>query len=1056
MTVKKSKSISLLIIFIPILILMGLGTYFSYVSLKKYENNNRFIEQLNEVSKLESLERTVLVEIDCLAMASAKKNDAKEICKKFRFATDNVLAHLQSTDVQKTSLKILFPLLHLNEVKEKVSVKKFDISKLTALIKNIRYDVDSKREINLNSLIFGDYYRKLIDPIENYIKNIHLESYTLNQQKALQLHKSIKQNKYYEDLENILVIHYLSNHLVMPDAILKQWDTYIGKLSMPDIETMDGLGVVKLALLKLFNNTDYLKSLENIENTRLDIISSYAMGNYETKLGEWIGNIDTIDKTTRKALKTLINSLLYNIQKEQQRNERNFWLSLVLVLVSLLFTVLLIRYYLRVKEEDAALEQVVTNIKGLSLESDRQDTFIPKMPQNLGNKKEVYQYLETILKVLHQKEMEADEANKAKSLFLANMSHELRTPLNGIIGFTQLLKGTPLNEDQDEFTSIIEISSNNLLSIIDDVLDISKISADKMELEEISFDITEKVESVVEMLSTSAEQKDIVLGIYVDPLLSTQRIGDPTKITQVLTNLIGNAIKFTQEYGTVSVYVEADENDISKIKFSVKDTGIGISEENKEKIFDAFSQADSGTNREFGGTGLGLSISSQMIELMGGKIDLESKPNKGSTFSFILTLQEDKSITNEVSIHFEPMEIGLALPVKNIERDIDIFLEKYCIYFGQKFTIYYYDDIFNAENKIILPDVMIFDHHYARYEGELEKISALSCKKVLITNGLLKNRIDLDRHRFNAITYAPIMLHKIENVLQEVTGVNKNNEDIIDKEIEHFTNLKALVAEDNPINQKLIKLTLEKFGLDVTLVDNGQEAVHMRKENHYDIIFMDIQMPVLNGMEATKEILEYEKEGNLNHIPIIALTANALVGDREKYIDAGLDNYISKPIELESIKALIYEYFPSNIVREVVEPIKTEEPSIDKTVVENIDIKEKEVFNKVMPEVDILFYYPSGLMQNIFLKKLEKISLSIDIVFDGDSFLDKLENTKYTYVIYDIEAFQTNICLIADFVRDTGAEPFVLINEASVSNSFGTDELLVNMNVNEISKKLNI
>jgi len=1067
---KKSKRISLLIIFIPILILMGLGSYFSFVSLKKYENNVQFLAQIDEIIQLESLEKTIQSEINCLALSDAKQNNANEMCKKFRVATDNVVMHLEEKNSKNTYLKMFFPLLHIGETKEKTSQKRFDTSRLTLLLKNIRYDIDSKREINLNSLIFGDYYKKIIDPIEKYIKEIHLKSYTLKQQRLLQLHKELKQTNYYEDLENHLVLYYLSNHLAISEDILKKWDEYIGKLSMPNIESIDGLGTMKQTLLRQLNDSKYTNAMENIENDRLDIISNYQIGNYETTLSSWLDSITVADKTITNILKTLITDLSSSVQIKQQSNERNFWFAVALILLSLLFAVLLIRYYLRIKDEDEILEQVVTNIKELSLNNDRQDTFIPEMPKNLGNKKEVYRYLETILKVLHQKEMEADEANQAKSLFLANMSHELRTPLNGIIGFTQLLKGTPLDEDQEEFTSIIETSSNNLLSIIDDVLDISKISADKMELEEISFNFVSKVESVVEILSAPAEQKDIVLGIYIDPKLDKQRLGDPTKLTQVLTNLVGNAIKFTPTYGSVSVIVEPylDDNSEDKIQFTVKDSGIGISEEDQKKIFDAFAQVDASTSRKFGGTGLGLAISNQMVDLMGGKLNVESEKNKGSTFSFILTMQKDESVAKEIIPTYDTLTVGYALPVKNINRDIDKFLEKYCIALGQKFKIYYYNEIFNLNDSFVLPDIMIFDHHYARYEGELEKISGLPCKKVMITNGLLKNRINLDTHKFNHITYAPITFNKVNNMLKDVaSGSSKTY--VVEKQAKdmtHFANLKALVAEDNPINQKLIKVTLEKFGLQVSLAENGQEAVNMRKGNDYDIIFMDIQMPVMNGIEATQEILQYEDEHKNKHVPIIALTANALVGDREKYINAGMDNYISKPIELESIKALIHEYFPfkaANMAKNDNVTNSYDEEKINTSIeckieTENKDIKDTsktvELQNSSILEDDILFYYPDGLMKNIYLSKLKKTNYSVDVVSTGDELLDRLENTKYKYVIYDTEAFNTTVGLIAELVNETGAIPFALVKKLSEDNKYCANELLLEMSVKAIEKKL--
>jgi hypothetical protein len=346
---------------------------------------------------------------------------------------------VQEKDTQKSYLKMLFPLLHINEAKEKTSQKTFDTSHLMEVLKNVRYDIDSKREINLNSLIFGDYYKKIIDPIENYIKEIRFQNYTLTQQEHLQFYRKIKENYYYQNLENHFVLYYLSNHLAIADNMLKKWDGYIGKLSMFSFEDKNALGTVKQIIFEQFNDATYLKALENIENARLDVISNYQTGSYEITVKEWSDSESIIDKTISTALNTFIDNLSSNIRTKQKNNDRNFWISIILILLSILFVILLIRYYLRVKDEDEVLEQVITNTKELSLDNDKGDVLIPQIPTNLDDKKEVYHYLETILKILHQKELEADNANQAKSLFLANMSHEIRTPLNGIIGFIDLL-----------------------------------------------------------------------------------------------------------------------------------------------------------------------------------------------------------------------------------------------------------------------------------------------------------------------------------------------------------------------------------------------------------------------------------------------------------------------------------------------------------------------------------------------------------------------------------------------------------------------------------------
>jgi CheY-like chemotaxis protein len=342
----------------------------------------------------------------------------------------------------------------------------------------------------------------------------------------------------------------------------------------------------------------------------------------------------------------------------------------------------------------------------------------------------------------------------------------------------------------------------------------------------------------------------------------------------------------------------------------VSDSGIGLTEEQQSKIFEAYGQADASTTRKSGGTGLGLTISSKIIETMGSKLQVESEAGEGSTFFFTLTLKADEDNEEKSYSEFKGLNVGLLLPDKIIDSELDTIFKKYVEHLGATFRRYCNADLFEADSDVALPDILIVDYHYVISEEELKRFSELNCKCVLMTSSNLQSHIESERYAFEEIVYAPVTLEKVINILRiieekELVPVIQETKT---EEIKTFDDIHVLVAEDNPINQKLIKIILENFGLKVTMASNGEEAYELRKKENYAMIFMDIQMPVMSGIESTQMILKYEDENSLNHIPIIALTANALPGDREKYMNEGMDDYTTKPLQVDKIKALIEEY----------------------------------------------------------------------------------------------------------------------------------------------------
>lgn len=609
----------------------------------------------------------------------------------------------------------------------------------------------------------------------------------------------------------------------------------------------------------------------------------------------------------------LIGSIYLTFMIWQQYASVEPWLFVVclcMVVLSLFSLGYTLYDYRKEKSKDNLLFKLVNRINDISTENSDQSKTVITMKQ----REDLYDHIERSFHLLRENRKKIEDEAEAKIQFLSSMSHEIRTPLNGIIGFIKLLKELSATKEQEEFLSLIENSSNNLISIVNDILDLSKMNAGKMEIESISFNIFKTIELTVASFSQQADQKDIELGVLIDPSLSHYFLGDPTKLSQVLTNLLGNAVKFTDAYGKINLFVQIihSSDDEAEIKFLVQDDGIGLTDEQKNKIFEAYSQATTSTSRKYGGTGLGLTISKKMVELMGGRLEVKSQEDKGASFFFTLKLEKDKQNESEKYPDFSGVSVGLALPVKSIKRQQDANLATYVRYLGASFSFYYYEELFESDIPVSLPDIMIFDHHYARLPGELEQCQSVKCKSVLLTKGSLLSRINHEEHHFSDVVLMPIGLEKTIRILNNVNEQKADTSNVV-QDIQVFQGLRVLVADDNEINCKLIKIILEKLGILVTVVHDGKDAFERYTTNKFDIILMDIQMPVMDGIETTKKILAYELEHSLKHTPIIALTANTSAGDRKKYIAEGMDDYAVKPLDVEALKAIILEWCANGI-----------------------------------------------------------------------------------------------------------------------------------------------
>ncbi len=991
---------------VPITLLILLSSYFFITSYVNFEKANALKTTLKNNALLDKALISVGKErgLTSLYMGSDKKEFAAPLLKQ-RESFDGIYKTLRGSLQTKDSV-YLPQLLALLGKENQMSQMSYN-TLLTNFkdLESIRKSVDTDND-DFKDVFFAKYTESITSPIVNNlfnIKNFALDTELSSMIATLIQLYTAKENS---GLERGFISYYMTKKSSMSFDEIALWDQFKTKANVFDIKQVTNLSL-RGQLENVLGTPQALDMMEELAITSSAIQTDIDNGDYAEDVMDWFA-LQTKKITLLSKAELIVSNALW--KKSDIYLQRQLFLLAIAASIWFLSFILAYLGYTttrditrNIKELEDVLNKAVDEMKSSDeyLISDTMAIENIELDTHEGTK-EAYKFLEVLVDTAKDDKLIALQANEAKSLFLANMSHEIRTPLNGIVGFTEILRSTDLTEEQDEFLSIIDKSSENLLSIINNILDLSKIESNKIEIENIVFDAAEEFESAVETYAVAATEKNIDLNYFMDPMISAKLKGDPTKIKEIVINLLSNAVKFTSYGGEINLEITQEEGD--NIKFVVQDNGIGMTKDQQSRIFDAFSQADVSVTRKYGGTGLGLTISSQFVELMGGELELESAKDHGTSFFF--TIPFEKVTSNEVDYTHAFTDITIGKYTLDIPTKLDNNLEKYFKHFGP--SVKHFDsigDLKELDNNDTCENYWV-DIDKAR-QNIMDAIHHMDRSKlIIIANLTSRNKIEELGVEQSNVIFKPVTLSKIKEVLNRTTTVTPliSDESAVLQRTKF--DAKILVTEDNIINQKLIKRILEEHGMKVDIANNGLESFEKRRNGTYDLLFMDIQMPVMDGIEATHEILDYEEDEELAHVPIVALTANALKGDRERFLGEGMDEYITKPIETTELLYILNKFLSHKATSE------TEEETVTKTAVKEVKtsapVPEVEIDTPlllidepILEDKKILVAKKLLLTRRVLAKVLDNLGKEYDILEDMDNLEETLASGKYDMVFAD-------------------------------------------------------
>ncbi len=1006
MKIKKNLK---LITIVPIILVTVFSVYFLFKAYHQYQDSSQMESASYESKLLKSLSINLARERGLSTLYSlSRQAKTKELLQKQRknssqaitFVKEYYQRHPHSKQVEKS---ILNPLSKIDQKRAKID----------------NFSLNNESLFSYFDIIYG----AIISQIERRLNSQNtatINRLALGLTNTMQLMRAISNERDY--VTNIL------SDATKKDPLLLL-NIFKDSSIKPAINTLPQ--ETKEDLQDLLNEGDFIAIIKETQAIKKSLLSSKTAR---------VNPVNWFTKETKKIMSVnKVANRLFSQLNETIKREKNhaIWMAILaglLLLLSLYMLYTYSKFYAHLYSTKG-IEGILNKIIDYALIEDTID-----LGTTEGIDKTYAVIEETVDKIAIEKR-KAERANAAKSIFLANMSHEIRTPINGIIGFTELLQKSKLGTEEREYVNIIDKSTENLLEIINNILDLSKIESKKIELDEILFSPVEEFENVVDVYMPKVATKNINLSLLMDSGFDNYLLGDVIKIKEVLLNLISNAVKFTPEGGQISILIKnlsKQEDKSQKIYFEVSDSGIGISEEEMADIFDAFSQADSTITRKYGGTGLGLTISSNYISLMGGKLEVSSKKDVGSNFYFTLELQKEKPLRSSQRGRFATMQ---ALIVKGKNTLLTESEKSYMEYFGATAKVVTIQEL----KAMQAPDAKVILSQYASLKKEdFDFLKSLDIPSIMIFPTKFHTRLNEFKTKNIFPTYEPFSLTKLAKILTEIAKIHHinitpevNEKQSIPKRRSNKIKREILIAEDNEINQKLLTKIIENYDLNVTTAINGAQAVEAVKHNHFDLIFMDIAMPIMDGVTATKEILAYEKEQGKEHTPIIAVTANALKGDKERFLNDGLDDYIAKPAKQKEIQAILEKY---DITLGEKESLESEE-----VVVEAVS---KDPLALSQETKNILIFKKSKVETKIFEKVLSKDYDDIQTVTDVESFYEALRNNIYRVVMVDKEIVGLDLRVMLDSIEHLDRSALLLFRSFDTIIDDQTrrefDEVLIN------------
>lgn len=1240
-----TTSILMLITGIPLAIIILIVFYYLYVSYRNYEGAETLNSSVAALSNITELVEKIENERGLSAIYAASKGrfNVQELLKSQREQTNKKIQDFNNLVSNYKSE--MGTILNGNpDVPKELT----EMASLLNQINSVRSQIDGLN-VDFND-VFANYFSKIdqlyldyAGKIRNYSTTQDVSRIALN---LISTYEVMQASSYQRDY----IISILGSGKVDYET-LANWteinnkSAFITYTSLPDSNA-------KAEIKELLATPETHEALSSVNYLNTQLQQEATTGEFSIGIMEWFSATSNKIEIAKNIAEKLSSELISQTDAYKSYLQTRLFAAIGLFALALLFLFIAFRFVNKFQKNISELDNVLNSISHLSNQDIKVDL------RTSEGMTRAYSIIQDAIDVIATQKSIAEEANKAKSVFLANMSHEIRTPLNGVIGFTELLRNTELDHEQQDYVETIEKSSENLLTIINNILDVSKIESNKVELEDILFDPINDFEGAIEVYAAKASEKSINLLTYIDPSLVNLLYGDITKIKEVLINLMSNAVKFTPANGNIVVDIRrlpSNSDKETNVRFSVKDSGVGIQKDKLEKIFSAFSQADSTVTRQYGGTGLGLTISSNYVAMMGGMLQVASEVGKGSEFFFTLSFKETAKTDSEhmYDIVRDTRYAILTDEPKDVHNTI---IKNYVTHMGATVKIVESDRKINKKyfdillirledypllNRELDIPIVVFANLKELQNANLNKDNTytmsepVNITKLIKTTQRIKDKAEVQpgkqtqaaseplddkvsqameedslREMLKAKSQQPVVrqtiiqepvVEKPTQVYREVTPQEKpasneslmfsldeelsfdeiidNDDDVIEsvsvttqeKEIESVNlstisldepiifdepvveqnsiegldvsdsiiidepiisetisepvisepitkpiisepvkttqiieetvlvdewvdvevtewveveekvteyveqeveeivevpvratedvggipqySADVLVAEDNEINQKLMRHTLGLFGLSITIVGNGQLALEKRKEEVFDIIFMDIAMPVMDGVEATRQIKAYETENGLDHIPIVAVTANALKGDRERFMSQGLDEYCTKPIKKEALSAMLDMFIPekkagagnSATVQEkrkvikkvphtVIKKVKKPHTVIKKVLKQKPVIVKKEVpvsheanltqnsisrtSNILLNQKDVLICRKNELENKIFTSIAKQFTKDIDASCSMDEIVNLLRSNSYKIVMLDSKLNKFDPALIKELISE--------------------------------------